>query len=112
MIKQAFLLFSAVALASAANNNFRVDLLQPTVVNGTTFRAGEAKVELKDNKIVFRQGKTSAEVAVKVEENKDKYRYTTIGYRDGEKQIKDITIGGTTTHILVGRAAAAAGPEQ
>jgi hypothetical protein len=102
MIKQAFLLFSVVALAAAANNNIRVDLYQPTVVNGTTFKPGEAKLELKDNKAVLKQGRTSVEVDVKVEANKDKYRYTTIGYREGQQQIKDITVGGTNTHVLFG----------
>jgi hypothetical protein len=116
MIKQAFLLspvlFSVVALAAAANNNFRVDLYQPTVVNGTTFKAGEAKLELKDNKAVLKQGKTSVEVDVKVEANREKYRYTSVGYREGQSQIKDITVGGTNTHIVFGGKASAAGPEQ
>ena len=102
MIKQAFLLFSAVSLAMAANSSFRVNLYQPTVVNGTTFKPGEAKVELKDNKAVLKQGKTTVEVDVKVEANKDKYTYTTVGYQQGEPRIKDITVGGTTTHIVFG----------
>src|SRR5215475_6767672 len=108
MIKRAFLLFSVVALAAAANNNIRVDLYQPTVVNGTTFKPGEAKLELKDNKAVLKQGKTEVSVDVKVEENKDKYRYTTVSYREGEKQIKDITVGGTNTNIVFGGKTSAA----
>jgi hypothetical protein len=109
MIKQAFLLFSAVSLAAAASNSFRVDLYQPTVVNGTTFKPGEAKVELKDNKAVLKQGKTAVEVDVKVEANKDKYRYTTVGYQEGEQRIKDISVGGTTTHIVFGGPVSVAG---
>jgi hypothetical protein len=109
VIKQAILLFSAVALAAAANNSFRVDLYQPTVVNGTTFKPGEAKLELKDNKAVLRQGKTSVEVDVKVEANKDKYRYTTVGYQEGEQKIKDISVGGTNTHILFSGPVSVAG---
>jgi hypothetical protein len=112
MIRQAFLLFSIVVLASAANSSFRVDLYQPTVVNGTTFKPGEAKVELKDNKVVIKQGKTSVEADVKVEANKNKYQYTTVGYRDGERQVKDISIGGTTTHIVFGATTGTAGPER
>lgn len=112
MLKQAFLLVSIAALAAAANNNFRVDLYQPTVVNGATFKPGEAKVELKDNKIVIKQGKTSVEADVKVEANKNKYQYTTVGYREGDRQhIKDITVGGTNTHIVFEGGSAAAGSE-
>ena len=107
MIKRAFLFFSVVALAAAANNTFRVELYQPTVVNGTTFKPGEAKLELKDNKAVLKQGKTAVEVDVKVEANKDKYPYTTVGYRPGEQRIKDIAVGGTNRHILFdGKASA------
>jgi hypothetical protein len=112
MLKNAFLLVSIATLAAAANNNFRVDLYQPTVVNGAAFKPGEAKIELRDNKIVIKQGKTSAEVDVKVEANKNKYQYTTVGSREENKQqIKDITVGGTNTHIVFERSAAPAGPE-
>ncbi|MBZ5601989.1 MAG: hypothetical protein LAO79_06760 [Acidobacteriia bacterium] len=101
MMKKMMLLISVVSLAVAsAASSFRVDLYQPTVINGTTLKAGEAKVELQDGKAVLKQGKTSVEVTVKVETNKEKYHYTTIGYKDGsEHQIKDICVGGTTTHI-------------
>src|SRR5262245_45481592 len=100
MTKRFLLLFSAISLAVAsAANTFRVDLYQPTVINGTTLKAGEAKVELQEGKIVLHQGKTSVEAPVKVETNKDKYSFTTVGYRDDHK-IKDICIGGTTTHIF------------
>ncbi len=102
MTKRLFLLFSVISLAVAsAANAFKIDLYQPTVVNGTSFKAGEAKLELKDNKAVIHQGKTSAEASVKVEENKAKYVYTTVGYKEGtDHQIKDICVAGTTTHIL------------
>jgi hypothetical protein len=89
-----------LAVASAASN-FRVDLYQPTVINGTTFKAGEAKLEIKDNKISLKQGKTTAEANVKVESAKDKFLYTTVGYKDGgTHEIKDISLAGTTTHII------------
>jgi len=101
MIKRFLLLFSVISLAVAsAANTFRVDLYQPTVINGTTLKAGEAKIELQEGKAVFKQGKTSIEASVKVETNKDKYAYTTVGYKEGgDHKIKDICVGGTTTHI-------------
>jgi hypothetical protein len=102
MIKRTLAVLSliTVAVASAASS-FRVDLYQTTVINGTTFKAGEAKLELKENKISLKQGKTSAEANVKVEAAKDKFLYTTIGYKDGgNHEIKDISIAGTTTRII------------
>ena len=102
MTKRIALLFAVVSLAVAsAGNSFRVNLYQPTTVNGTEFKAGEAKLELKDDKAVIRQGKTSVEASVKVEENKGKYVYTIVGYKDNSShEIKDICVAGTTTHIL------------
>jgi hypothetical protein len=101
MAKRFLLLFSAISLAVAsAANSFRVELYQPTVVNGTTLKVGEAKIEVQEGKAILKQGKTSVEATVKVEANKDKYSFTTVGYKDGgDHKIKDICIGGTTTHI-------------
>ena len=102
MTKRVLLLLSMISLAVAsAANGFKVNFYQPTTVNGTTFQAGEAKMELSENKVVLHQGKTMAEAAVKVETNKGKYVYTTVGYKEGgDHQIKDICLAGTTTHIL------------
>jgi hypothetical protein len=102
MIKRVLLLVSAMGLAIAsAASNFSLNLYQPTVVNGTTLKVGEAKLEIHDNKAVVKQGKTSVEANIKVETSASKYLYTTIGYKDGENhQIKDITLAGTTTKLV------------
>jgi hypothetical protein len=102
MIKRILLLVSVVSLAVAsAASNFNLNFYQATVVNGTTLKIGEAKLELKDNKAIVKQGKTSVEAAVKVESGSTKYLYTTIGYKEGDNhQIKDITIAGTTTKLI------------
>jgi outer membrane protein assembly factor BamA len=102
MIKRALLLVSVMGLAVAsAASNFNLNFYQPTVVNGTTLKVGEAKLELHDTKAVVKQGKTSVEANVKVETSNSKYLYTTIGYKEGDNhQIKDITIAGTTTKLV------------
>lgn len=102
MIKRILLLVSVVTVAVAsAASSFNLNFYQPTVVNGTTLKVGEAKLEIKDNKAIVKQGKTSVEAAVKVESGSNKYLYTTVGYKDGDNhQIKDITIAGTTTKVI------------
>jgi hypothetical protein len=102
MIKRALLLVSVMGLAVAsAASNFNLNFYQPTVVNGTTLKVGEAKLEIRDNKAIVKQGKTSVEANVKVETAGSKYLYTTVGYKDSENhQIKDITIAGTTTKLV------------
>ncbi len=102
MIKRVLLLASVISLAVAsAANSFNLNFYQPTVVNGTTLKVGEAKLEIKDSKAVVKQGKTSVEAPVKVETGSTKYLYTTVGYKEGDShQIKDITIAGTTTKLI------------
>lgn len=102
MIKRLLLLVSAVSLAVAsAASNFSLTFYQPTVVNGTTLKPGEAKLEVRENKAIVKQGKTSVEASVKVETASQKYLYTTVGYKDGDNhQIKDITLAGTTTKLV------------
>jgi acetamidase/formamidase len=96
-------LFSAISLAAASaadkTDNFGVNLHQPMVLNGTAFKAGDAKVQILDGKAVFTQGKTTASIPVKIETAKDKYSETRIGYK-ADRQINDIYVGGTNKHIL------------
>ena len=102
MIERLLLLVSVMGLAVAsAASNFNLNFYQPTVVNGITLKIGEAKLEIRDNKAIVKQGKTSVEANVKVETANSKYLYTTVGYKDSENhQIKDITIAGTTTKLI------------
>jgi hypothetical protein len=100
MKKIFFLSLISVAAISAADKaeKFGVNLFQPTVINGTAFKAGDAKVEVVDGKATLRQGKLSVEVPVKVEETGEKYLNTRVGYR--ADQLKDICVGGTNKHIV------------
>jgi hypothetical protein len=102
MIKRFALLVSVMGLAVAsAASNFKLNFYQPTVVNGTTLKVGEAKLEIRENKAIVKQGKTSVEANVKVETGTNKYLYTTVGYKEGDNhQIKDITLAGTTTKLV------------
>jgi len=95
-------LFSLISLAAASAadkaSKFEVTLYQPTTVNGTAFKVGDAKIEVADGKAVLKQGKLTTEVSVKVETAKDKFAQTRVGYKDN--QISDIFVGGTNKHIL------------
>ncbi|HLJ49052.1 MAG TPA: hypothetical protein VKU01_23720 [Bryobacteraceae bacterium] len=100
MIKKAAIAISVFTLAIAsAANSYRINLYQPTSVNGTEFKPGECKVEVKDNQVILKQGKTSAEASVKVENSKDKFNITTVGYTNGN-QIQEIRLGNTNTKLV------------
>lgn len=93
----------SLAAASAADKSekFGVNLYQPAVVNGTAFKAGDAKIEIADGKATVKQGKTTAEVSVKVETAPEKFPLTKILYKEGnEQRISDIWVGGTNKHIV------------
>ena len=99
-------ILAALTIASAANN-YQVNLYQATVVNGITFKAGECKLELKDNQVVLKQGKNTAESVVKVENGGSKFNSTTVGYTNGN-HIQEIRLGGTSTKLLFDESVSAA----
>lgn len=106
--------FAALAFVSSltfagAANTYHLSLYQPTVVNGTTFKPGDCKLELNDNRIVLKQGKNTAEAAVTVENSGAKFNSTTVGYTDGNR-IQEIRLGGTNTKLLFGSDSSSSAP--
>jgi hypothetical protein len=88
----------ALAIASAASS-YRVTLFQPSKLGGTELKAGEYKIELKDNKAVVKDGKKVIEADVKVETADQKFSSTTVRYTEGGK-ISEIRVGGTNTRLV------------
>ena len=99
MIKKLALTVGTVALAVAgAASSYSLQLFQPATVGGTQLKAGDYKLELKDNKAVFKQGKTQSEVPVKVESTERKADSTAVKYANGA--IQEIRLGGTRTRLV------------
>jgi len=89
-----------IGVASAASS-YHVTLYKPTTVNGTQLKAGEVKLELQGDKVVLKQGKTSVETNVTVQNGNTKFNDSTVGYSgDTPNQIQEIRLGGTSTKIL------------
>lgn len=101
-MKKAIATIFAISISAAyAASSYRVVLYKPTVVNGTQFKAGDCKVELEGDKVVLKQGKTTAESAVTVENNAQKFSSTSVSYNgDKPDQVQEIRIGGTNTKLL------------
>jgi hypothetical protein len=100
MVKNILLGFASIALAVAsAASSYNVTFYQPVMVNGSELKAGDYKVELKDDKTaVIKQGKTTTEAPVKVENDSQKYQRTAV--RLNGMQVEEIRIGGTSTRIV------------
>ncbi|MDX2179680.1 MAG: hypothetical protein SFV18_08820 [Bryobacteraceae bacterium] len=105
MTKKIALAFATVALAAAtAAENYRITLFQPSVINGTTLKPGDYKVELKDNKVTIKGGKETVEADVRVESADQKFSSTSVRYTNGEGKYKveEIRLGGTKTKLVFG----------
>jgi hypothetical protein len=104
MVKNILLGFASVALAVAsAASSYNVTFYQPVMVNGSELKAGDYKLELKDDKTaVLKQGKTATEAPVKVESDSQKYARTAV--RMNGMQVEEIRIGGTSTRIVFDKA--------
>ena len=99
MVKKLTTGFAILALAAAsAATSYNVTLLQPSVVNGAELKAGDYKVEIKDNVAVIKQGKRVTEAPVKVETTSEKFRTNTFRYNGS--QLQEIRIGGTDTRLV------------
>jgi hypothetical protein len=93
----------ALAIGMAASSSYRVNLLQPSIINGQELKPGEYKIELKDNKAFVNKGnKTVVESDVKVETSDTKFSSTSIRYTsaDGKYKVQEIRLGGTTTKLV------------
>ena len=88
----------ALAVASAATS-YNVTFFEPVVVNGTTLKPGEYKVEVNNDKATLKKGKIVAESPVKVESNDAKYPTTSVRLASGT-QLEEIHVGGTRTKLV------------
>ena len=100
MVKQLTIGFATLALAVAsAATSFNVRFYEPVVINGTTLKPGDYKVEINADKAVIKNGKIVAESPVKVESNEAKYPATSVRLTDGI-QVEEIRFGGTRTRLV------------
>ncbi|MEO7143100.1 MAG: hypothetical protein ABI165_06300 [Bryobacteraceae bacterium] len=92
----------ALAVASAAGSSYHVTLSHPAVVAGSQIRAGEYQVRVDNGKVTLKDGKTSVEANVKVENDGRKFRSTSVIYHteNGQYRIAEIHIGGTHTKLM------------
>ena len=100
MVKNELLGFATAALAVAsAASTYSVTFYQPVTINGAQLKAGDYKLELKDNGMaVIKQGKTMTEAPVKVETENQKFSRSTV--RINGTQVEEIRLGGTSKRLV------------
>jgi hypothetical protein len=102
---------SALSL-SAAPASYKVSVLQNSTVDGHEVKAGNYKVEMKDNNTaVLKHGKQAIEVPAREEASPTKYASTELQYTNNN-DLQEIHIGGSTTKIVfAGETGTAGGGE-
>ena len=93
------LLTAGLMTMSAAT--YKVSLHQDASVDGKAIKAGDYKIEVKDNTAIMKRGKETVEVPVRTETAASKFSSTQIQYADNNK-VQEIRIGGTTTKLVFG----------
>lgn len=98
----------AISVASAADS-YRVTLFEPSVIGGKELKAGEYKLEVKENKVFIKAGKQLVEAPVTVENSETKFGTTTVRYSnaEGKNQVKEIRVGNSKTKLVFGEASQA-----
>lgn len=96
------ILFLTVSLAFAGADTYRVQLFQPSSIDGKVLKPGEYKLTLENDKVMIQKGKESVEATVKVESSDTKYPSTSVRYTDenGQMKIREIRLGGTGTRVV------------
>jgi hypothetical protein len=103
MKKKLLLSFVLLGLAVASAKTYTVKLYQTAKVGSVELKAGEYRVEVIDQKAVFRNGTVHGEAAVKVETGEITFNSTSVRLvGDGTPQINEIRIGGTKTVLKFG----------
>ena len=110
MLKTLAVLFALAASAAFAASSYHVTLYKATTVNGAQLNPGDCKIELQGDKVVIKQGKTTVEANVTVENAQQKFALSSVGYEDGSStQLHDVRLAGTTMKLLFGGAAKSEG---
>lgn len=102
MRQKLLLAFAIAGLAVASAKTYTITLYQNSSINGTELKAGDYKVEVKDQKAVIKAGKVSVEAPVKVESEDKKFASTTVRYATdgGKNSVQEIRLGGTNTKLV------------
>jgi len=104
MSKKISLTLATLGMAAIASaKSYSITLFQPSLIGGAELKPGNYSLEVKDQKVVIRQGKVTGEAAVKVEHADNKYGSTTVRYTngDGKYHIQEIHLGGTDLRLVV-----------
>jgi len=100
MLKKLMVCFSTVAvMVASAAATYNVTLFQNATLDGKSLRAGDYKIEIKDNNVVLKHDKDVTEVAARTETADKKFAQTVVRF-NAKAEVTEICIGGTNKKIV------------
>ncbi len=105
------LVVATLTLGSAWAKSYELNLFQPAVVAGTELKAGNYKLELNGTKMTLRNGQTTVECDVRVENAGTKFERSSFRVQEvnGKYVVEEIRLRGGDTKLILTRPAGAAG---
>jgi hypothetical protein len=105
------LVVATLTLGSAWAKSYEINLFQPAVVAGTELKAGSYKLELNGTKMTLRNGRTTVECDVRVENAATKFERSSFRVQEvnGKYVVEEIRLRGVDTKLILTRPAGAAG---
>jgi hypothetical protein len=100
-MKKLVIALAALALPLVAAQKFNLRVFQPARLSGTELRPGDYRLELTDNRVVLKSGKTAIEATATVQSGDQKFSATTLKINQGA--IEEIRLGGTNTTLIFNR---------
>jgi len=102
MLKKLIVAFSTVAvMVASAATTYNVTLFQNATLDGKNLRAGDYKIEIRDNNVVLKHDKDVTEVAARTETADRKFAQTVVRY-NSKDEVTEICIGGTNKKLVFG----------
>jgi hypothetical protein len=98
--------FLAIGMTAAfgAKNTFKVNLVQDSVVDGKTVKAGTYRIAVENGNALMKSGKDSIELPAREVTEANKFNSTELTYTD-KTTLREIGLGGTHTRIIFDGAA-------
>jgi len=102
MTKKILIVFALCGLPLAYAKTYSLTLHQPSQIGGKELKAGNYKLEVKEQTVVLRSGKAATEAPVKIENESTTAASTTVRYENGagKNQIREIRLGGTNMKLV------------
>jgi hypothetical protein len=90
-----------ISTAFAGSKAFDVNLVQDSVINGQTVKAGSYRVAFENDKAILKHGKQIIELAAHEETVPNKFESNEVTYTE-KNNLRQINVGGTHTKIVFG----------